>query len=276
MIVWGGVASAGAQNSMSDGAAYDPRQDSWRILPRSPLAGRAGATGSWTGKELLIFGGGNGQAMYADGAAFDPRKRSWRVIAAMPLMPGLRLTFTTAIYADGQLLVWSTSQGTQGTYGELYSYSPDTNLWSLIPPSAAALPAVYQVVSGTDMVYVRGAPFVCGFLCPWSPPITASFDPTSKVWTRVPTDPLEYGGGSLTWTGAAIFELNETAVGTGAPIGGADTYDPISHTWFRLPTAPFVCSGDSPVWTDFGAIVLCSWMAPGTPSTAAGLDFEVP
>jgi N-acetylneuraminic acid mutarotase len=40
-----------------DGLAYDPADDSWRVLPRFPLGAREFPVMVWTGKELIVWGG---------------------------------------------------------------------------------------------------------------------------------------------------------------------------------------------------------------------------
>jgi N-acetylneuraminic acid mutarotase len=59
----------------ADGAAYDPATDRWETLPPTPLSGRARASGVWTGREFIVWGGEadyNHRADFADGAAYTP------------------------------------------------------------------------------------------------------------------------------------------------------------------------------------------------------------
>jgi hypothetical protein len=71
--------SAGGQFA-NRGIAYNPARDSWRVLPRAPLAtsnglGRFGAAVVWTGTEALIWSGWTGAARdapFTDGAAYRP------------------------------------------------------------------------------------------------------------------------------------------------------------------------------------------------------------
>jgi hypothetical protein len=83
VLVWGGEyrtfpSGAGRslrRDSASDGMAYDPARDSWRILPDGP--GRHKHAAVWTGRQLIVFGGvvGDGrQGAYAaaGGASYTP------------------------------------------------------------------------------------------------------------------------------------------------------------------------------------------------------------
>jgi hypothetical protein len=62
LIVWGGYDHLAMDPSgvhvAGDGAAYDPVRQTWRRLPPAPLSARAGATAVWTGREVLVVGGG--------------------------------------------------------------------------------------------------------------------------------------------------------------------------------------------------------------------------
>ena len=56
--------------------SWDPLTDTWTELAPPPLAHRWGAAVSWTGNELIMWGGssfgGMGGPTFADGAAFQP------------------------------------------------------------------------------------------------------------------------------------------------------------------------------------------------------------
>jgi hypothetical protein len=88
MVVWGGVNDAvGPDAVMNDGAAYDPRTDTWRVLPRAPIAGRQNAGAAWTGHQLLIWGGLIGATTFGDGVAYEPTTDTWHTLAAANLQP---------------------------------------------------------------------------------------------------------------------------------------------------------------------------------------------
>ena len=68
---------------IGDGAAYNPETDAWRILAESPLGERCDHTLTWTGTEMLAFGGlpqcGDPNVLaYGDAALYDPGSDSWR------------------------------------------------------------------------------------------------------------------------------------------------------------------------------------------------------
>src|SRR5438874_1217413 len=62
----------------------------WKDMAAAPIAGRSPAARAWTGKELVVWGGGFCKANpcqfdnvepLADGAAYDPAADTWRKIA---------------------------------------------------------------------------------------------------------------------------------------------------------------------------------------------------
>ena len=67
VLVWGGQSLDGTR-PLNDGLAYDRRTDRWSRIAAAPLRPRSGSIVAWTGRELLVWGGGP----HADGAAFHP------------------------------------------------------------------------------------------------------------------------------------------------------------------------------------------------------------
>jgi N-acetylneuraminic acid mutarotase len=73
LLVWGGITRT--DSVPPNGEIYDPTMNSWLPMPRSPLRGRYGAIGVWTGSSLIIWGGQDARTWVrlTDGAAFTPR-----------------------------------------------------------------------------------------------------------------------------------------------------------------------------------------------------------
>lgn len=94
-MIWGGSGDQvtekdGSAHSelLTDGAAYNPATNSWRKLPKSPLAGRYGQASFWTGSEMLVVDGltfssdGSGQSpKVSQAGAFDPATGKWRTFS---------------------------------------------------------------------------------------------------------------------------------------------------------------------------------------------------
>lgn len=124
MIVWGGWGDEEGQVQFNDGAAFDPRTNTWRMIADSPLSPRSGHLAVWTGAEMLIVGGG------FDGAAYDPASDSWRPITDSPIdLPNGGTDRVSAVWAEDRLVVWD------ATADEIAAYEPGSDLWFELPPT---------------------------------------------------------------------------------------------------------------------------------------------
>src|SRR5574340_480573 len=64
----------------------------WRQLSSSPIGGRSEYGATWTGSDVVVWGGvswptgqSSNQARPADGAAYSPDSDTWRAISPSPL-----------------------------------------------------------------------------------------------------------------------------------------------------------------------------------------------
>lgn len=71
----------GPQVLLRDGAAYDPRADAWRRIPRAPIPPQVspdvepdGTEAIWTGEVMVVWNG-------KQGAIYDPASNRWRRIS---------------------------------------------------------------------------------------------------------------------------------------------------------------------------------------------------
>jgi N-acetylneuraminic acid mutarotase len=208
MIVWGGgVIGEQAEQPITqvvppgtlfdDGAAYDPATKQWTLLPKPPIKGRSGHVAVWTGREMIVWGGGGiGETNIAfkDGAAYDPAARTWRVIPEAPLAAGFGPGYT-AVWSGEQMLVWG------GEKGEGAAYDPATDSWTKLPgppfgplvlPASVWTGRVLLVWGATERVNDPALGTATG----------AAYDPTTKLWTLLPKTPGASGfGQTAVWTG---------------------------------------------------------------------------
>ncbi len=73
LLVWGGQTGRGGATAYSipaHGLAYDPRTNRWSPLPPAPIYGRSDPTAVWTGRAMIVWGGGQSNPPFTDGAAF--------------------------------------------------------------------------------------------------------------------------------------------------------------------------------------------------------------
>ena len=72
LVIWGGI--IGDHTIPPHGETYDPTNDTWSAMPRSPLRARYAPIAVWTGTSVVIWGGEDARnwGRLADGAAFTP------------------------------------------------------------------------------------------------------------------------------------------------------------------------------------------------------------
>ena len=90
VVLWGGATGFSATSVVGQGAAYSPATDSWRTLPLSPLRAKSMATGVWTGRLFLVFGGTADSTVAVPGptvAGYDPATNRWVTLPVAPKYP---------------------------------------------------------------------------------------------------------------------------------------------------------------------------------------------
>jgi N-acetylneuraminic acid mutarotase len=170
MLIWGGETgpkvNATGPNATDDfraalsGAAYDPAQDRWRpMATHGQPSPRAANVAVWTGKEMIVWGGGllpNPDllsAAVADGAAYDPAADTWRPIRSAPEA----LVGAAAAWTGTEMLVWGGGSST-GYANRGYRYNPATDSWRAITTVGApsARTPTGAVWTGTSFVVWGG------------------------------------------------------------------------------------------------------------------------
>jgi hypothetical protein len=144
MIVWGGSRPLHPLREeeelpLYDGAAYDPRRDTWRRLPPTRLLAppppvrdviQAGdepnLNAVWTGDTMLIWGP-NG------GASYDPDSNRWERVPRPP--SGVVYDGSTAVWTGQEMIVWG---GLLPGTGDKFvatgaAYDPQRKQWRPLP-----------------------------------------------------------------------------------------------------------------------------------------------
>ncbi len=125
---------------------------------RHPLPPRSSGTATWTGRELVVWGGaaddGAGTtAFLADGAALDPLTGTWRALAAAPLSPRQA---HVAVWTGTDLLVWG-GEGPDGLLADGAAWNPATDRWRALPPAPLAPRADAAAAwTGTELLVAGG------------------------------------------------------------------------------------------------------------------------
>lgn len=243
MIVWGG-SQGGRSTHLVEGAAFDPHQNSWRMLAESPLGNDQATRATWTGEEMVVFSA-------EETVGYDPSSDMWRPLGAgvdPPIEPGL------TVWNGSEVVTWAGNalhvlEAASGQWNEL----PDpgigeggreTGVIRLLDGRIYAIgteetPCVGRVIarwSGTDWQGIplpgraASSPEYCGRpnqsavvggrLLLWSDETdaTLAYDPATDRWAEmsaIPFEPLDRPSGGLNlddsvlvprWTDAAIYQ----------------------------------------------------------------------
>jgi hypothetical protein len=207
LLVWGGRR---IDTALASGAAYSPSTDTWRALPASPLAARAGADDVWTGKELIILGGhelgGNGPlAVLDDAAAYNPTTRSWRRLRPMPAArSGATVTWTgTEVLVVGGRGGIRTDRLSAPCACAL-AYNLATNRWRSLPDMEVGRDDHAAVWTGRQLL-VWGGDTDRGTIVVY-PRRGVVFDPARNRWSPMPSSPLRGRANPLAvWTGSRLI-----------------------------------------------------------------------
>jgi len=150
MIIWGGAYSDGAivdgayvRTGLTDGAAYNPATNTWRLLPPAPVDSTVYGSAVWTGEEVILIGNGpdgdrslqQGDTVPRQVAAYNPAADQWRRLADVPGIP-----WGEPIW-NGETLVASIGSS-------LVRYDPGSDTWQTISAGVRYLSLV--AVTDTD------------------------------------------------------------------------------------------------------------------------------
>ena len=230
----GGVLRCG-EPARNDGAAYDPAADTWRELPSAPLPDEEGSDlaykGVWTGRELVVWGGVEG-----NGAAYDPERDRWRPISSAGLEPRTDFSMT---WTGTEIIVHGGGNPNRGEFeppapfDDGAAYDPATDQWRSISGSGTPRAQQSALWFNGRLLVVGGVHYETG-----SVTVSQSYDPNKDAWTTLADSPLDDITG-VVWTGSAVLAFGSVVPGEDAPRGpAAAAYDLVRDTWTMLPTPP--------------------------------------
>jgi hypothetical protein len=257
-LVWGGEAGANDVSQRADGFAVDTATGATRPIPVAPIDPRSGATGVWTGTEMIVCcGTGQADGFPSDtrsAAAWSPTSGEWRTLARPPA--SIARSFAASAWTGEVMAVVSTGPAAA-------TYDPASDAWSEIPapPSIDRLPQA--VWTGTEVI-VWDARYGSGR----TPPDDAVADrgwrwaPGRDAWEALPDLPpgSRTRLGSMAWTGSEVVVWGESTGSEGTGVGAR--WRPGDDGWRPMASSP-----QDPVDPYDGT--------PGSQSTAWDPDHDV-
>ncbi|MCU0253703.1 MAG: MopE-related protein [Acidobacteria bacterium] len=236
MVIWGGEDRSG---SLASGGRYDPATDRWREVGQagSFVPGpRSGHTATWTGDEMIIWGGedkdaSGGRRALGDGARWSPLADAWTPVAADGAPTPRR--GHSAIWTGLEAIVWGGLDDSGNPPADTGArYDPATDRWRAVSTVDAPSPRELHSAVWTDQEMV-----VWGGLDPTgSPPADAGgrYDPERDRWGATTADRAPRGRAHHT----AVWKIWEMIVwggseGTaGSLLGDGGRYCAQCAFWF--------------------------------------------
>ncbi len=116
LIVWGGVIrdAEGERHQVASGGRYDPATDTWSPLPtRGAPSPREDGVVVWTGDEMIVWGGQQGDVPVATGARYLPAADRWCPLPARGAPVARR--DHAGVWTGDALVIWG-GQDADGTF----------------------------------------------------------------------------------------------------------------------------------------------------------------
>jgi hypothetical protein len=243
------------------------------ILANSPPVARGSHTAVWTGTEMIIWGGRNGQIFFNTGGKYNPSTDTWELTSTGTNCPAAREDHT-AVWTGTEMIVWGGISPTYpydpiigGRYNPLTDSWQTTSTGANFPPGHRYHAAIW---TGSEMIvwggYYGGAGINTG----------GRYSPSIDSWTAVSTVDAPSGR----WSHTAVWTGNEMIVWGGSPsltnTGGR--YSPYTDSWVSTSIGDNVPIGRSfhtAVWTGREMIVWGGWVSNSSPNlTNTGGKYE--
>ncbi|MDB4796807.1 hypothetical protein OAG77_01270, partial [bacterium] len=200
-----------------------PTQNHWSSIPEpgAPLA-RSGATGVWTGNQLIVWGGRLGLGDAGDGGRLSIPQgapMSWQSITrngALSPRQG-----HSAVWTGGRMIVWGGISGTT-LLDDGASYDPVTDQWSRVSriDAPSARKGHNAIWTGKEMIILFGSDQ------DGEAASAHAYDPVRDLWRALPSSgsPIARVGAAVAWTGFEIVVFGGEA--NGSPLAALQKIDP--------------------------------------------------
>lgn len=255
MIVWGGRAPWVQRDNGSWargpnprlGARYDPVLDRWSSMTTvgSP-PGLNGASVVWTGAEMIVWGGNDGQDDLGLGWRYDPESDRWHVIEYLQGAPSAR-TNHSAVWTGTEMIIWGGRHGST-VYSDGGIYNPASDSWRPFyshdqAPGRTDHSAVW---TGSEMLVIGGRYDASARSYP-DRRDGLRYDPVAHHWKQIPEGP---SGASPVWTGTELVTWGG-ARGARWQTAYGGSYNPKKNSWteFHAAGAPTARTDATAVWT---------------------------
>ncbi len=231
MLIWGGMIEDKITPSSTGGAIFYPGAGKWYGLPKHRHETRYHNSAVWTGIQLIIWGGieGNFGDRTNAGLMFDNEDDAWLDVSKEGA-PSAR-SGHSGIWTGDRMIVWG-GENAEKQFGDGGVYDLVQDKWEALTDVDAPKPRAFHTAiwTGTKMIIWGGfdekGPLKDG----------AVFDYADKQWSAM-TDkgaPTARFGQTAIWTGSKMIVWGGRA-GDDKYFADGAMYDPKKDKWTPLP-----------------------------------------
>ena len=232
--------------------------DTWTAtsLTNVPEA-RSDHNAVWTGTEMIVWGGYDGNGFLIAGGRYNPSTDSWAATSTA----NAPTTGGTAVWTGSEMIIWGGEYLNTGG-----RYNPSADSWAATstanaPTERAAHTAVW---TGTEMIVWGGIDVHFNYLN-----TGGRYNPGTDSWTATSTTNAPSGRTLHTavWTGSQMIVWGGQANVVRLNTGGK--YNPGTDSWAATGTAnaPTARESHTAVWTGFEMII---WGGSGFTTNTGG------
>jgi N-acetylneuraminic acid mutarotase len=262
MIVWGGLFFDGSNyHYLNTGGRYNPTTDSWTATSNvSAPNARDGHTAVWTGSEMIVWGGYEGNnSILNTGGRYNPSTDSWTATSTTGV-PDPR-DVHTAVWTGSEMIVWG-GFGFNGSYLNTGGkYNPGTDSWAATstvdaPAGRSSHTAVW---TGTEMIVWGGAISII-----FDTNTGGRYNPSTDSWTAASNGYQPRQSHTAIWTDSEMIVWGGIGI-VGEYFNSGIRYNPGTDSWTATSgtNAPAARYGHAAVWTGAEMIV---WGGRGAPT----------
>jgi N-acetylneuraminic acid mutarotase len=251
MIVWGGEGVT-PPFFFNTGGRYNPAADNWTATSTTNgPSGRYIHTAVWTGSEMIVWGGYDGNNYVNTGGRYHPSTDDWTATSTTNAPPG-RFRHT-AVWTGSAMVVWGGFNSSSGDLNTGGRYNPGTDSWTAT--SNANAPSVRElhsaVWSGSEMI-------VWGGIQSFSQLDTGGkYNPAADTWmpTSTANAPAARDAHTAVWCASEMIVWGGYSGIKNFNTGGR--YNPSTDSWTATSTtnAPEGRTDHTAVWTGSEMIV---------------------
>lgn len=238
-------------SGLRQAAAYDPANDTWRVVPDPPFValGAGFAESVWTGGEMLVV-------TQRGVAAYGPDTGEWRSFASPPHDLGWT---NEIVWTGSELIVWPSTVERRVHQG--LALDPEAGSWRVLPDPPAWPAALSIAYTGDALIIWGGLPahFVGSERA-----VGSKLDLDTNTWTALPEvlpepDGCECNLGSqrLTWTGEYVLVApGKFSTGIDSATAVLIAYNPDSDTWILVDDDSPIAGGGRSLSLDERLVML--------------------